>query len=82
MKELKLCQLKNIKNMRFKPLQALNLYIQIPLVRHSYKTRMNITKTKKSHSERNATIHKIISNYIQNSILSKKKLSIHRSNPL
>ena len=27
---------------------------------------------KKSHSERNATIHKIISNYIQNSILSKK----------
>ena len=28
--------------------------------------------TKKSHSERNATIHKTISNYIQNSILSKK----------
>ena len=27
---------------------------------------------KKSHSERNATIHKNLSNYIQNSILSKK----------
>ena len=48
MKGLKLCQLKNIKNMRFKPLQALNLYIQIPLVRHSSKTRMNITKIRKN----------------------------------
>ena len=27
---------------------------------------------KKAHSERNATIHKNLSNYIQNSILSKK----------